>query len=314
MQKKIAIIGAGICGISTAYLLSMQGYDITVIAAKFSPDITSNRAAAFWFPYHVRNDQRGNNWCRTSYDFYLQHCSKATGISIIQLIKAVKPHSGDEDSWLSFMPEGTCRTLPVSEIPKGYALAYEASVPLIETQIFLPWLYEQLTAAGAVFIREEVNNLDVLTNTYDLVINSSGLGARSLCNDETTIPVRGQVVLLEPGFPSHIFLDNQTPAYIVPRKDATIVGGTYEENIYTEKTEQENLDDILARATSVFTGLENRKIIGSWAGLRPYRPAVRLEREPGKNIIHNYGHGGSGYTLAFGCAAEVSTLANEVLQ
>ena len=66
MNKKIAIVGAGISGLSCAYFLVEKKYDITVFAKAFSPDITSNRAAAFWFPYHVRNDKRGINWCKKS--------------------------------------------------------------------------------------------------------------------------------------------------------------------------------------------------------------------------------------------------------
>ncbi len=44
-----------------------------------------------------------------------------------------------------------------------------------------------------------------------------------------------------------------------------------------------------------------------WAGLRPYRDPLRLESEllEGKLIVHNYGHGGSGITLAMGCAEDV---------
>jgi D-amino-acid oxidase len=196
--------------------------------------------------------------------------------------------------------------------PKGYDKAYETSVPLIETQIFLPWLYQQLRDKNAVLRQQEVTDLYTLGNQYDVVINCTALGARTLCGDTTVIPVRGQVVLLEPGFPEFIFLDNQTPAYIVPRKDATIVGGTYEENIYDEKTEEESLRDILQRASGVLEGIAGRKVIGNWAGLRPYRPAVRLEHEPGTNIIHNYGHGGSGYTLSFGCAEDVVKLVEQL--
>lgn len=42
------------------------------------------------------------------------------------------------------------------------------------------------------------------------------------------------------------------------------------------------------------------------AGLRPFRPAgfrVELEEIRGRSILHNYGHGGSGMTLAAGTAA-----------
>ena len=312
MRKKIAVIGAGISGMSSALLLAEQGHELHIIAKSFSPNITSNRAAAFWFPYHIRNDKRGIGWCRKSFEYYTANCNEETGISMKKIIKAVKNNTGDEDTWLDFMPSNSVKLLQDTEAPKGYDKAYETYVPLVETQIFLPWLYKQLKNKGATFKKQELMDLHSITTEYDAVVNCSALGARVLCNDHTVIPVRGQVVLLEPGFPDHIFLDNQTPSYIVPRKDATIVGGTYEENVYDERTEKEGLDDILRRAYSVFEGLDKRKIIGNWAGLRPYRPEVRLEREAGTNIIHNYGHGGSGYTLAFGCAEDVVELVKTI--
>ncbi len=46
-------------------------------------------------------------------------------------------------------------------------------------------------------------------------------------------------------------------------------------------------------------------------GLRPVRPSVRLEKEQvgeNKTVVHNYGHGGAGYTLSWGCAMEVVEL------
>jgi D-amino-acid oxidase len=308
MSKRIAVIGAGISGVSTALLLAEKGHQLHIISKGFSPNITSNRAAAFWFPYHVRNDKRGISWCRAAYEYFMAHAGEETGISMKKIIKAVKTNTGDDDSWVEFMPPNQVTLLVNDAAPKGYDKGYQAYVPLIETQLFLPWVYKQLEAKNAVFIEQEVTDLQPLSQQYDWVVNCTALGARTLCNDTAVIPVRGQVVLLEPGFPDFIFLDNQTPAYVVPRKDATIVGGTYEEHVYDERTEEESLKDILTRAYSVLEGLDGRKIIGNWAGLRPYRPTVRLEREEGTNIIHNYGHGGSGYTLSFGCAEDVVRL------
>jgi D-amino-acid oxidase len=42
-------------------------------------------------------------------------------------------------------------------------------------------------------------------------------------------------------------------------------------------------------------------------GLRPVRDEIRLEPEnlSGKLVIHNYGHGGAGFTLSWGCAQNV---------
>src|SRR4051794_20070281 len=110
MNKKIAIVGAGISGLSCAYLLSKKNYDITVFAKAFCPEITSNRAAAFWFPYHIRNDRRGIDWCKKSYAFYKQlSADAATGISMKQLIKVLREDVVEEEPvWIEFMPEGAC--------------------------------------------------------------------------------------------------------------------------------------------------------------------------------------------------------------
>jgi D-amino-acid oxidase len=257
----------------------------------------------------VRNDIRAGSWVKKSYNFYKALSTEAvTGISMVKLIKAVKENTMDDDSWLQLMPPGTCRQMLLNELPEGYSKGYETLVPLMETQLFLPYLQQQLVAKGAVIIQKEVTDLSIEASGYDVLINCSGLGARVLCNDATIFAVRGQVALLEPGYPDRVFLDNQTPCYIVPRKDATIIGGTYEEHEYNEIVNEADLQLLLTKAYKVFNGLKNRKVIGSWAGLRPFRISVRLEWEEGTNIIHNYGHGGSGFTLAFGCASEVASM------
>ena len=313
MNKKIAIVGAGISGLSRAYLLSGKNYDITVFAKEFSPDITSNRAAAFWFPYHIRNDKRGIEWCRKSYAFYKKLSSDAsTGISMKQLIKVLREGVIEEEPvWIEFMPEGACKVIPKEQLQPGIIKGYDVLVPLIETQIFLPYLHGLLQQRNISFERKLIHDFNELS-AFDIIINCTALGARELCADMSLIPVRGQVALIETNTDLPIYLDNETPLYIVPRKDAMIVGGTYEENIFEEATESKTIERILNNAYEVFPEFRQHKLIGSWAGLRPYRSEVRVEHEAGTNIIHNYGHGGSGFTLAFGCADEVRLLVEQI--
>jgi D-amino-acid oxidase len=305
MNKKVAIIGSGISGLSCAYLLCEKDYDIEVIAKAFSPNITSNRAAAFWFPYHIRNDKRGVSWAQKSYSFYEQLSADAsTGISMKQLVKVLRENEIEEEPiWVDFIPKGACKKIPEKDLAPGVEVAYDVTVPLIETQIFLPYLKNYVSERNVKFTEREINNFDELKNDYDFIINCTALGSQKLCNDKSIIPVRGQVALIETRTDFPIYLDNEKPLYLVPRKDAMIVGGTYEENTFEEKTEPSTIQKILDNAYEVFPELKQQKVIGSWAGLRPYRPTVRVEKE--NNIIHNYGHGGSGFTIAFGCAGEV---------
>ena len=310
---RIAIIGAGISGMSTAFLMMQKSHRITIFAKAFSPNVTSDRAAAFWFPYHIRNDKRGIQWCRISYQYYKELAEQEkTGISMCKMIKVVRNGVEEEDPvWVDFMPAGSYRFMQSSELSPGIARGYEVNVPLVETQIFLPYLQIQLQQNGVVFVKKEFKDFNEVATDYDIVINCSALGAADLCNDRSVIPVRGQVALLAPKNNFPIYLDNEKQLYIVPRKDAIIIGGTYEEGIESETTEPSTIERLLNNAYEVFPELRQKRAIGSWAGLRPYRPEVRVEHDEGTNIIHNYGHGGSGFTLSFGCAEEVARIAEK---
>jgi D-amino-acid oxidase len=55
------------------------------------------------------------------------------------------------------------------------------------------------------------------------------------------------------------------------------------------------------------------RVIGHRVGLRPTRTTVRVDEDlpvAGSRVLHNYGHGGAGVTLSWGCAEEVLALAN----
>ncbi len=311
MNENILIAGAGISGLSVATVLTEAGYKVKIISSSFSPNITSDRAAAFWFPYHISHQKKCIPWCQESYQNYekLSHIP-SSGISMVKLIKVLRTGADEKEPvWKLFMPEGSCKEMDKKNLPPGdYLTCYEIIVPLIETQIFLPYLKNNLIENGVEFINRQINNLEVLSAEAKIVVNCTGLGSRELCHDTQLIPVKGQVALLAPLHGMDIFLDNEKPLYIVPRRDAIIVGGTYQENIFTETTEENVLEKILQNAYEVFPSLKNQKLLGSWAGLRPYRREVRVERESGTNIIHNYGHGGSGFTLAFGSAGVVKKI------
>lgn len=309
-MENIAIIGAGIIGQSSAYQLLEKGYKITIYAQAFSPDITSAKAAAFWFPYYILNDDRCIRWSQTSYEKYMAlSADPATGISLQRLLKVVKQEDAAADmSWIDFMPADSCRPLSASELMDGFRIGHEVYVPLIETQQFLPWLTAYLKDKGVKFIGRKVKDLSELSTNYSWVINCSGLGARELCQDTSLYPARGQVALIGPQKDMPLFLCEEQPFYIVARRDATIIGGTYEEGEWDLTPESETIQSLYKQAVGLFPSLGQSPIIGSWSGLRPFRKRIRVEKEAGRNIIHNYGHGGSGFTLAWGCAMEVSAM------
>jgi len=63
---------------------------------------------------------------------------------------------------------------------------------------------------------------------------------------------------------------------------------------------------------SLVLQIEPPPILGERVGLRPFRrTGVCLRADSsgdGRRVIHNYGHGGSGFTLSWGCARAVLAL------
>jgi D-amino-acid oxidase len=96
--------------------------------------------------------------------------------------------------------------------------------------------------------------------------------------------------------------------YMFPHGDTVLLGGTAEEGEWDQNPQTHIAERIVANCSRLDPRLRGATIVGHRAGLRPWRPSVRLESEPlGDGVLwHNYGHGGAGISLSWGCAAEVA--------
>ena len=137
------------------------------------------------------------------------------------------------------------------------------------------------------------------------------MGARELCDDEEVIPARGQILFIEqdPGV-GHFDQQPETLTYTIPRSDVTVLGGTAQVGDWSLEHRPEDDDLILSKVEALWPDLDRSKIIGGNVGLRPSRSEIRLELEEieGRLVVHNYGHGGAGVTLSWGCAEDVVSL------
>jgi D-amino-acid oxidase len=173
----------------------------------------------------------------------------------------------------------------------------------------MPWLKSKFELLGGSIETRKISDFDELES--ELIVNCSGLGAREICHDEEVVPVRGQVVYIkqDPGFGRY----DQRPEsliYTIPRRDVTVLGGTAQKGDWTMEIREEDEEDILKKCESLWPELDRANIVGRAVGLRPSRTEVRLEKEHvgDKVVVHNYGHGGAGVTLSWGCADEVARL------
>jgi D-amino-acid oxidase len=213
----------------------------------------------------------------------------------------------------------------------GLQDAYSYLAPMIDTDVYMRWLLGEARRTGCRILEGKVcgplhAQHESLAQQYgvDVIINCAGLGARELA-DESVFPVRGALIRVrndgrnrpritqahcvsrdgssqEPGF-----------VFIVPRgEDMLVLGGLAEPDEWDLDIALSNYSPIQAmyqRCVEFLPALCGAEIDAAEpvrAGLRPFRPeGVRLELEPQSRIVHNYGHGGSGVTLSWGCSLEV---------
>jgi D-amino-acid oxidase len=278
----IVVVGAGVIGLSCAHRLVDAGHTVEIWSRDPPGAGVSAVAAAHWYPYRAFPEQAVARWSRATFTVL-------------------------DESWATAVPGA--RRLRADELPPGYADAYRLTVPTVRMPDYLSWLAGGLKAAGVPLRTRELADLSPARRAADLVVNATGLGARELLGDRRLTPVRGQVVRVAcPGLDEWT-LDEGHPdgmVYVIPRGPDVICGGTAEEGAEDTTPDPATAAAILARCRSVVPELAAAEVLGHAVGLRPVRDAVRLEREG--DVVHCYGHGGSGVTVSWGCADEVARL------
>ncbi|MCD2194537.1 FAD-binding oxidoreductase [Actinomycetospora endophytica] len=316
MTSRATVIGAGIVGLAAASRLLERGWEVTVLADRPTAESTSHLAAAVWFPTRAAPRDRVLAWGAATFrELAHQAHGNVPGVVMRESLALYREDPGEP--WWSAAVEGLRSARP-DELPHGYSHGLRFAVPLVEMPVHLPWLAEHVAGRGARFITTRLHTLDeapAAADRPDLVVVAPGLGARDLVPDDSVTPVRGQIVrVANPGLTLSV-RDEAHPggrAYVHPRAHDVILGGTLEEDVWDATPDPATAAAIVARCTDLVPELAGAEVLGTVAGLRPARPTVRLERATladGTPVIHDYGHGGSGVTLAWGCADEVADLA-----
>ena len=308
---RCTVVGAGVSGLSCAVKLLEAGHEVVVISDRFSPDTVSDIAAAIWYPFLTAPADRADGWGIATYA-ELERLSEREPQSGVRmrdgreyLRQAVDPPEWSEDI-------AAFRILDDSEIPEGYVFGWQFRAPVIEMQLYMPWLRSRVEALGGSFVQSFVGDLSEVSG--EVVVNCVGLGARELCGDEEVRPARGQVIFIDqdPGI-GHFDQQPETLTYTIPRSDVTVLGGTAQVDDWGMDIRAEDDDLILSKVEALWPELDRSRIIGGAVGLRPSRSEVRLEVEyiGERRVVHNYGHGGAGVTLSWGCAEEVANLVSQ---
>jgi D-amino-acid oxidase len=211
--------------------------------------------------------------------------------------------------WAAAVPEW--RRCTADELPDGYADGLVSRVPLVESTPYLNHLRSQLDQHDIPLERKRITSLADLD--APLVVNCAGLAAGSLCGDDEVYPIRGVVLRTSKLDINRSVADDIGPnglAYVIPRSNDGILGGTAQRGSFEMETTDAEVEGIIRRCTAICPAVSSATILEARVGLRPGRTSVRCEVDPVmRNVIHNYGHGGAGFTLCWGCAHDVVSLA-----
>jgi D-amino-acid oxidase len=315
LRKPITVIGAGIVGLTTAYRLGEAGFDVCIRTAQHPVSTTSANAGAIWGPFLSTRDRRVEAWSFTTLAVLREAAANpATGVVLCNGVGAQR--SGEASRW---WVDGFEESRPVENIPRGYDRAWDYRVPIIDMPVYLSHLWLALAERGVEVRLEEVPTLDAVLDEASHVVVCAGMGSRALAADEQLIPSKGQLVVVDnPGLTTFFAERGDGPdlTYILPQGDQLVLGGTADWDFASSAGDDATSIAILARCAAIEPRLEGARIRGVRVGLRACRPSVRVEGETtasGHHIIYNYGHGGSGVSLSWGCAATVVDLAERSL-
>jgi D-amino-acid oxidase len=317
---EVLVIGAGVAGLTSAVCLAESGLAVTVQARQLPRQTTSAVAGAIWGRHLVEDTDRVTRWCAETLEVLIALATDpGTGVRLItgiDVARAAYPRPG----WAAPLSDlGPCD--PVA-LPGGFTAGWRYTAPVVSMPVYLDYLASRLRSAGGQLTVAPLPSLAqaVEQSTAPVIVNCTGAEARDFVPDPSVNAVRGQVVVAEnPGL-TEFFIgggdETYELSYVFPHQDRVVLGGTENPGDWSLDPRPATAQRILADCAAIDSRLATARILEHLVGLRPVRRVVRLEaeaadgerREAGRLVVHNYGHGGAGVTLSWGCAREVARL------
>ncbi|WP_434744198.1 FAD-dependent oxidoreductase [Streptomyces sp. A-14] len=302
----VIVVGGGVVGLTTAVTLAERGLRVRVWSRDPVGATTSAVAGALWWPYRIEPAERVGDWSLETLAVYeeLAGAPEETGVRRVAGL-----HGGER---LAALGDWAAGLKDAVEVPEGLRV----TLPLLDMPSHLEWLERRLVAAGGAVERRAVTGFGEAAAVGPVVVNCTGLGARELVPDAGVRPVRGQLVAVEnPGIEEWYTQADPASAattYFFPQPGRLVLGGTAEADDPRTEPDPDTAREIVARCARVRPEIADARVLGHRVGLRPAREAgVRIEAETlrgGGLLVHNYGHGGAGVTVAWGCARATAAL------
>ncbi|MCT2593581.1 FAD-binding oxidoreductase [Streptomyces sp. N2-109] len=294
-MREVLIIGGGVIGLTTAVVLAEDGAQVRLWSRDAAADTTSAVAGGLCWPYRIEPAEQAVDWSLRSFAAF-------AALAGDPALTGVRRVAGRMDSgWAPEAWTALTGSPPVT--------------PLVDMPTYLRYLRQRLEKAGGRYEERAARSLREAAGEAPVIVNCTGLGARELVPDPAVRPVRGQVVIVDnPGIEEWYVAAGPSsahPVYLLPQPYGLILGGTAEDGATDLVPAPATAEAIIARCVRVHPALADAAVLEHRVGLRPYRPAVRLETETlpdGGVCVHHYGHGGAGITVSWACAEDAARL------
>ncbi len=351
MKKRVAVIGSGISGLTTAVLLQQNGFQVSIYTKEpplkkaKNPYFGSQFPSASVIPHSVSHPEIHKIFEMSQLLFSKLYDFSFPGLTIHEHYELFGFENTEPDyarsipgykalSDLNWTPEHP-------DIPLKSGWKFDCF--FADWTIYFPQLVRSFLQNNGTFISQSVNLNSYVSINEDIIINCSGLGS-ALLKEEDSKPLilKGHLLKVSntvdlkspsgntvsynfsPG--SDIYADSfKTPfdVYCYPRKNDWVLGGSRFKGTLDKKGDWVSEDELSHEFPTKIESI-NSEIIKNTFGIdlskfkeREYQYSFRYVRNkehglrletdnaPDKLVVHNYGHGGAGVTLSWGCAFHV---------
>jgi glycine/D-amino acid oxidase-like deaminating enzyme len=264
-HRQAAVIGCGAVGLATARLLQDRGFEVVIFAKDLPPNTTSNIAAAlFGVSSLVDTAHRSGEIvgriqeaARFAHRAYQNFVGERYGVRWIEFF--LIGSEPQEQFWdFAITPE----LYPLTVIEPGdnpFQTRYASSFPalFIETNIFLAkTLDDFLLRGGKLVVQHFADRTEFTRLAAPLVVNCTGLGAKALFDDKELTPVKGDLTLLLPQAElNYVYLHAAKGLYMFPRRDAVILGGSFDEGVWSTEPDETQAARIFEGHRQVAAGM-----------------------------------------------------------
>ena len=254
-DTEVAVLGAGVMGLTAATLLLDLGLKVTIFANRKPVDTTSFKAGGQWavsIVEYAGKEPELKRILRTAYTTFKESIGKGFGVS--EHANYTETPSHNLEVVRQLVPDLLPPRVRLPRMPfEGHTQpGYRYETLLVEPQVFLPRLEKDLRARGVRFVRKRfADKADLLASVpQKVIVNCTGLGAKKLWDDSKMIPIKGQLALL-PAQPALQYLYGQN-GYLFPRSDHVVIGGTFEEGVNNETPDEAVCEALVRHVASLF--------------------------------------------------------------